>query len=400
MFPPHKGKQEALFDAPPFEKVDLTVARTVKRVHASASADGILNRLPVFPKAPSASDELPNDEPVEVLLVVSEASSKAQKASEAGMKAISQRENGGASVRDSASDYGFKQSGSWTFHDKNVADNFDNEVHGHVAGYGVVIRLCAELSLRIHGPQKRVLSYWCGIGNQFEQYLKRGWSPEMIEGMNYSAPLRDRCVERFPEIRCHLGVDKEGAWNPLEAGGPGYYATIQMLWALHFEGAAEKRLALLHKCYEALEPGGLMLLADKTRQPDVLEGLYHDYKRSQGVPEGVIQIKKTAIQGVLVPFPTSWYEEALSGVGFVEIAIVHATCGFVTWMARKPHAPPSTVEDGMCAAPSHADSVLFLHGHRPSGLSSDVKHLFRRPEQGKYHLDGLTESRAFDHRRS
>mgnify|MGYP004062966385 CR=1 FL=1 len=29
---------------------------------------------------------------------------------------------------------------------------------------------------------------------------------------------------------------------------------------------------------------------------DVLEGLYHDYKRSQGVPEGVIQIKKTAIQ--------------------------------------------------------------------------------------------------------
>ena len=59
------------------------------------------------------------------------------------------------------------------------------------------------------------------------------------------------------------------------------------------------------------------------------------------------------LPGVLVPFPTSWYEEALSGVGFVEIAIVHATCGFVTWMARKPHAPPSTVEDGMCAAPSH-----------------------------------------------
>ena len=115
------------------------------------------------------------------------------------MKAINQRENGGASVRDSASDYGFKQSGSWTFHDKNVADNFDNEVHGHVAGYGVVIRLCAELSLRIHGPQKRVLSYWCGIGNQFEQYLKRGWSPEMIEGMNYSAPLRDRCVEASHE---------------------------------------------------------------------------------------------------------------------------------------------------------------------------------------------------------
>ena len=35
-----------------------------------------------------------------------------------------------------------------------------------------------------------------------------------------------------------------------------------------------------------------------------------------------------------------------------------------------------------------------------SGLSSDVKHLFRRPEQGKYHLDGLGESRAFDPPRS
>ena len=80
--------------------------------------------------------------------------------------------------------------------------------------------------------------------------------------------------------------------------------------------------------------------------------------------------------------------EALSGVGFVDVAIVHATCGFVTWMARKPHAPPSTVEDGARTAPHHANSVLFFHGHRPSGHSSDVKHLFRRPEQGNYDLDG------------
>ena len=266
---------------------------------------------------------------------------------------IRRKEDGGVSVREEASDYGFKKSGSWTFHDKNVADNFDNEMHGHIAGYGAVIRLCSEVALRTHGPRSRVLSYWCGIGNQFEQYLKRGWSPDLLEGMNYSVPLRDRCVERFPDIKCHLGNDKVGVWNPLDGGGPEYYDVIQMLWALHFEGACEKRRALLQKCFAAMRPGGTMFLADKTRQPAVLEGLYHDYKRWQGVPEDVIQVKKKAIIGVLVPMPTAWYEEALASVGFVEIAIVHATCGFVTWMARKPHVMPHTVDD----AAAHPDVV-------------------------------------------
>ena len=83
--------------------------------------------------------------------------------------AISHREDSTTTVGTNSSAYGFKEDGAWTFHSQNVADNFDNEMHGHIAGYGAVIRLCAELSLRIHGPEKRILSYWCGIGNQFEQ---------------------------------------------------------------------------------------------------------------------------------------------------------------------------------------------------------------------------------------
>lgn len=325
--------------------------------------------------------------------------------------AISIREDSTTTVGTNSSAYGFKEDGAWTFHSQNVADNFDNEMHGHIAGYGAVIRLCAELSLRIHGPEKRILSYWCGIGNQFEQvqlgfepqtyvptppladgvalpthvwqYLCRGWDPKLLEGMNYSEPLRKRCQERFPEINCHKGDDTKGAWDPTSAGGPEYFATIQMLWALHFEGTAEKRLALLHKAFEALLPGGLMMLADKTRQPDVLEGLYHDYKRQQLVKEEVVQAKKKAIVGVLVPFETQWYEEALRECGFVDIAIVHGVCGFVTWMARKPNVAgsPGAVVDGGTS----------LHGHRPSNHSSDVRHLFQRPEQSKLNLDGQAE---------
>jgi SAM-dependent methyltransferase len=279
-----------------------------------------------------------------------------------------------------SSDYGFKQA-EWKF-DGNVAGNWNNELNGHIPAYRGVISMIAEITLRLFGTDARVLSMWCSNGNQFAEYVRRGWSTEKLFGMNYSLPLNELCKERFPNIHVFIGDESLRQKNPPQIGFDpmdatalgGKFDTIQWVWAMHFE-PIETREYGIQRCFDALKPGGLFCLAEKTRQPLVLEGLYHDFKRAQGVEEHVIQAKKKAIKGVLDTQTSIWYESALQKAGFVDIAVIHAQVGFVTWMARKP--APGLVVGQMLSGGEKTD--ISVDPQVPSGLRTDVSNLFVMP---------------------
>ncbi len=226
--------------------------------------------------------------------------------------------------------YGFEE-GAWVFDDK-VAENWQNEMDGHIPSYWHVIKLSAEIVERIHGKSARILSFWTATGNQFIPYLERGWDPKNFFGMNYSEPLDLSFRERYPHSQSRQ-VDIEDRPYNLTIDAP--FDVVQMHWSLHFE-PLEKRTQVLQQIYDSLNTGGTLLLSDKTAQPAIVESLYHNFKKSQGVSDEEIAAKKKAIVGVLDSLPSHWYENALKDTGFVDICVVHANLGFVTWVARKP----------------------------------------------------------------
>lgn len=226
--------------------------------------------------------------------------------------------------------YGFEE-GTWVFDDK-VVKNWQNEMDGHIPGYWDVINLSADIVERIHGKSARILNYWAATGNQFIPYQDKGWDPENFMGMNYSEAHDQNFRERFPDCpNRQISIEKR-PYNPL-TDAP--FDVVQMHWSLHFE-PLDKRGEVLQQIYDSLNEGGTLLLTDKTKQSEVVEGLYHDFKRAQGVSDEEIDAKKKAIIGVLEPLPSHWYEDVLKKTGFVDICVVHAQLGFVTWLARKP----------------------------------------------------------------
>jgi len=91
------------------------------------------------------------------------------------------------------------------------------------------------------------------------------------------------------------------------------------------------------KCIkENMSAGGVLILSDKVTSSELTHDLYYDYKRDNGVTEAEIEKKRQQIEGILVTYPSSWYLNALSSLGFEQIEIVNANAAFVTFMAVNP----------------------------------------------------------------
>jgi tRNA (cmo5U34)-methyltransferase len=103
-------------------------------------------------------------------------------------------------------------------------------------------------------------------------------------------------------------------------------------WTLHF---MQDRKQYLQSIYTNLKSGGLFIMSDKMDYSLETEKLYHNFKRSNGVSEEVLQEKQRSLIGVLTTMPLSWYLQTLEELGFCDIQVVNTRYMFSTIYARK-----------------------------------------------------------------
>lgn len=82
-----------------------------------------------------------------------------------------------------------------------------------------------------------------------------------------------------------------------------------------------QRLAVLKNCYEALAPGGILILTEKTHgqneQDDAwMVERYYDFKRANGYSELEISGKRTALENVLMTDTEQQHHHRLNLAGF------------------------------------------------------------------------------------
>merc|ERR1712232_210217 len=100
---------------------------------------------------------------------------------------------------------------------------------------------------------------------------------------------------------------------------PGHLGPFEVVvanWTLHF---IKERKAYLHDVYNNLAPEGLLILTEKTVQSDLAKDLYHSWKRAHGVSLAEIADKAARLDGVLMPFPLTWYFDVLTELGFCDV---------------------------------------------------------------------------------
>ncbi len=209
---------------------------------------------------------------------------------------------------------------TWSF-DETVAQRFQQEAETHIPDYARVINLCLDYTKQIYGQNTgiKVIDVGSALGNTMDQYIKLGYSN--VTGVDNSEAMIK--TSKYPgkvTLSNQFPVDK----------GP--YDVVLANWTLHF---VPEREQYIKDIYNSLNHNGLLILSDKMDHSLETENLYYDFKRANGVPEEVIQKKKSALTGVLVTKPLQWYLDILKEIGFFDIQVVNSRYMFSTIYARK-----------------------------------------------------------------
>jgi tRNA (cmo5U34)-methyltransferase len=102
----------------------------------------------------------------------------------------------------------------------------------------------------------------------------------------------------------------------------------------------EYRQQVLRSAYDALAPGGAMILVEKVLGSSAsidtqFVSHYLDNKVRNGYTEEEVDRKRLSLEGVLVPMTAPWNEEMLRNAGFAEIDCFWRWLNFAGWLALK-----------------------------------------------------------------
>lgn len=221
-----------------------------------------------------------------------------------------------------------------------VAGVFDDMASRSIPGYHEMHELCAELVrtfLRASTGRKRVFDIGCSTGATLLNVLQKleGEAVELI-GVDSSLPMIDRCREKLEK----LGVEGisllHSSFEDLELHEA---AAILLNYTLQFISPA-LRPALMRKCYLGLEPGGIVILSEKTcseipEVQGVITGRYELFKEMNGYRREEIRNKALALEGVLIPFSVEQNIGMLREAGFPHVEVLMKNHHFTTIIAVK-----------------------------------------------------------------
>ena len=223
-----------------------------------------------------------------------------------------------ASYRDAVFTTPLDRIASFSF-DEQVVACFPDMIRRSVPGYGQILGMLGVIAERHLRHGAHVYDLGCSLGAvglalagrlPADAFTLTGvdLSPAMVK--RAQATLSEECPEHHIEI-------VEGDIRHLEYRPSGM---IVLNFTLQFLAPGD-RDAVIDRLFEALEPGGVLVLSEKIVAADEQENAwlverYHDFKRANGYSDLEISQKRTALENVLVPDTLVAHHARLERAGF------------------------------------------------------------------------------------
>lgn len=221
---------------------------------------------------------------------------------------------------------------------ETVASVFDDMISRSVPHYREVITQQACLAAKFYMPGTAIFDLGCSNGNfaltLIQQMDGRQFSMTAVDN---SAPMIDLFKKRISGFDSHSGI------TPLlsdirEVAMSGASVIVANL-TLQFI-PREDRDMLVKKIYEALVPGGIFLLTEKTVNIDpgfanLQQEFYYRFKEENGYSLLEINRKREALENVLVPETVETHMERMRNAGFRAIEIYNKWFHFTSFICRK-----------------------------------------------------------------
>ncbi|WP_028583390.1 carboxy-S-adenosyl-L-methionine synthase CmoA [Desulfogranum mediterraneum] len=225
----------------------------------------------------------------------------------------------------------------FTFNER-VADVFDDMVNRSIPYYQTVIQGLAALLRQRLEQGTTIYDLGCSTGSTLLELSRQLQDRELrYVGIDNAQPMIDKArrkSELFSKEELLTFYRDDITSCPLDhAGAVICNYTLQFLRPI-------TRQPFLDRIYQALPPGGLLLISEKTlshaqRLNRDFIALYHQFKKRQGYSELEIAAKREALENVLIPFSVEENLQLLRRAGFEEIEIFFKWFNFTSFIALK-----------------------------------------------------------------
>jgi len=222
--------------------------------------------------------------------------------------------------------------------DATVAAVFDDMLERSVPGYRQVIAMTGAILTRYLAPGDLVYDLGCSTGTTLLELAGCLNAPGLrFVGLDNSPAMLAKARRKagLPGLSAQVEFwEADITATRLEPAG-----AVLMNYTLQFV-APDRRQDFLHTVYQALRPGGVLILSEKTVATDskldqtYLE-FYLDFKRANGYSETEIARKRQALEKVLIPFSLADNLRMLTAAGFAKVEPFHQWFNFASIMAVK-----------------------------------------------------------------
>ena len=225
--------------------------------------------------------------------------------------------------------------------DERVVEVFPDMINRSVPGYATMVHGIGRLTARFAQPNTLLYDLGCSLGASTLAMKQNIKAPNcVIVGLDNSKAMVERCrnhVNAFrgeTPVEIHLADITTAEYQPC--------SMIVLNFTLQFV-EPEKRRALLERLFNALVPGGALVLSEKVKHDDamsdaLLVDLHHEFKRDNGYSELEVSQKRAAIENVMRLNTLDEHIERLRGVGFNHVQNWYRCFNFTSTVAIKATA--------------------------------------------------------------
>ena len=220
--------------------------------------------------------------------------------------------------------------------DESVANVFADMIKRSVPGYENILSMIG-LFTQAHGAEgTNCYDLGCSLGASTLAILENLKQPDCrVIGIDNSQAMTERCRKNLNQrydshsfdIRCEdiQNCQLENA------------SVIVLNFTLQFINKNE-RTRLIDKLYQALIPGGVLILSEKIHfqndaKNQLFRELHHGFKKAQGYSDLEISQKRTALENSLIPETIDTHLNRLMDAGFQKADLWFQCLNFASFFA-------------------------------------------------------------------
>ena len=223
--------------------------------------------------------------------------------------------------------------------DENVASVFPDMISRSIPGYPLMIENIGRISQQYAQPNSVIYDLGCATGTGTLSMAKHIEQTDcQIVGLDNSEAMVQQCQQYINQYHHQCPVSIECA-DITQYPYRSNTSIILMNFTLQFI-PPEQRQAMLQTLYDALLPGGILILSEKITHPsstgdELLVNLHHQFKSDNGYSDLEISQKRTALEKVMLTDTYATHESRLTEIGFTDIVKWFSCFNFMSLVAIK-----------------------------------------------------------------